>query len=165
MLPPTQRPEHTEKYEGFYHLMSMKGDIQTAEMYFLVRDHDFEKFQEKKKLMAEVVKLINAEYGKEIVKLEMTDEDYNMRQKVEPVMHIIDLAKEAMVAASVEPIVNAIRGGTDGARLSYEGLPCPTLFTGGHYYHGPYEFITIRSMLKAVEVIVNIAQLAGKMKR
>ena len=162
MLPPMQRPEHTEKYEGFYHLMSLKGDVQKAEMYFLIRDHNFEKFQEKKKLMAEVVEQINLEYGKEIVKLKMKDEYYNMRQKIEPVMHIIDLAKEAMAVASVEPIVRAIRGGTDGARLSYEGLPCPNLFTGGHYYHGPYEFIPIPSMLKSVEVILNIAQLAGK---
>ena len=164
MLPPTQRPEHTEKYEGFYHLESLNGNVQTAEMYFLIRDHSMEKFQDKKKLLEEVVKQINLEYEKELVKLEITDEYYNMLEKIEPVMHVIDLAKEAMVAAGVEPIIKAIRGGTDGARLSYEGLPCPNVFTGGHYYHGPYEFIPIRSMLKSVEVILNIAQLAGKMK-
>jgi tripeptide aminopeptidase len=160
MLPPTQRPEHTEKYEGFYHLLSLKGNVVSAEMEFLIRDHNSEKFQEKKKLLEEVVKLINLEYGKELAKLEIADQYYNMLQKIEPVMHVVDLAKEAMVAAGVEPIIKAIRGGTDGARLSYEGLPCPNLFTGGHYFHGPYEFVPISSMLKSVEVILNIAQLA-----
>jgi tripeptide aminopeptidase len=161
MLPPTQRPEHTEEYEGFYHLLSLKGNVVSAEMEFLIRDHNSEKFQEKKKLLAEVVKLINLEYGKELVELEITDQYYNMLQKIEPVMHVVELAKEAMVAASVEPIIKAIRGGTDGARLSYEGLPCPNLFTGGHYFHGPYEFVPISSMLKSVEVILNIARLAS----
>ena len=165
MLPATQRPEHTEKYEGFYHLMSLSGNVESAKMNFLIRDHSMEKFQEKKKLLEEVVKLINLEYGKELVELEITDEYYNMLQKIEPVMHVIDLAKEAMVAAGVEPKIKAIRGGTDGARLSYEGLPCPNIFTGGHYFHGPYEFIPIPSMLKSVEVILNIARLAGRIKQ
>jgi tripeptide aminopeptidase len=165
MLPPTQRPEHTEKYEGFYHLMSLNGNVESAKMNFLIRDHSMEKFQEKKKLLEEVVRLINLEYGKELVELEITDEYYNMLQKIEPVMHVIDLAKEAMAAAGVEPKIKAIRGGTDGARLSYEGLPCPNIFTGGHYFHGPYEFIPIPSMLKSVEVILNITQLAGRIKQ
>jgi tripeptide aminopeptidase len=164
MLPPAQRPEHTEKYEGFYHLQSLNANVESAEMSFLIRDHSMEKFQEKKKLLEEVVKLTNLEYEKELVKLEITDEYYNMHQKIEPVMHVVDLAKEAIVTAGVEPIIKAIRGGTDGARLSYEGLPCPNVFTGGHYFHGPYEFIPIPSMLKSVEVILNIAQLVGKMK-
>lgn len=162
MLPPVQRPEHTENYEGFYHLLSINGNVTSAEMELLIRDHDFEKFDEKKKLLAGVVKLINLEYGKEIAELEITDQYYNMLQKIEPVMHVVDLAKEAMTAASVEPIIKAIRGGTDGARLSYDGLPCPNLFTGGHYFHGPYEFVVIPSMLKSVEVILNIVRLAGR---
>jgi len=163
ILPPTQRPEHTEKYEGFYHLISLKANVKSAEMELIIRDHNSEKFQEKKFFLEEVVKLINLEYGKELVELEITDQYYNMLQKIEPVMQIVDLAKAAIVAAGVEPIINAIRGGTDGSQLSYKGLPCPNLFTGGHYYHGPYEFVPISSMLKSVEVILNIAKLVGPM--
>ncbi|MCF7957861.1 MAG: peptidase T [Phycisphaerae bacterium] len=164
MLPPAQRPEHTEKYEGFYHLLSLNGNIETAEIQLLIRDHSFEKFAEKKTLLQAVVKLINLEYQKEIVELEITDQYFNMRQKIEPVMHIIDIARQAMLDADVKPNIKAIRGGTDGARLSYDGLPCPNVFTGGHNFHGPFEFIPIPSMLKSVQVILNIVQLAGKIK-
>lgn len=164
MLPPEQRPEHTEKYEGFYHLLSLKGNVEKAEMQFLIRDHDFEKFQEKKNLLQEIVKLINTEFGKNLVELELKDQYYNMLQKIEPVMHVVEMAKKAMQQAGVTPKVKAIRGGTDGARLSYEGLPCPNIFAGGHNFHGPFEFIPIPSMLKAVEVILNIAQMSPKLK-
>lgn len=163
MLPPTQRPEHTEKYEGFYHLLQMNGNVEKAGMQFLIRDHDFGLFEEKKNLMKQIVRLVNLEYGKEIVKLEIKDSYYNMRKKIEPVMHVVETAKKAMEMAGVQPKIKAIRGGTDGARLSYEGLPCPNIFAGGHNFHGPYEFIPVPSMLKAVEVILNIAKLVGKM--
>lgn len=165
MLPPTQRPEHTEKYEGFFHLLAMNGSVDEAELQYIIRDHDKTKFEEKKKLLAEVVKLINIEHGKEIVELEMKDQYYNMREKVEPVKYIIDIAEKAMIDAGVEPKIKAIRGGTDGARLSYEGLPCPNIFAGGHNFHGPFEFVPIPSMLKSVEVILNIAQAVGKVKK
>ncbi len=164
LLPPTQRPEHTEKYEGFYHLLSLKGNVETAEMQYLIRDHDFDKFEKKKKLLTEIVQIINLELGKKRIDLEITDQYYNMRQKIEPVMHVVDIAKKAMNQAGVKPKIKAIRGGTDGARLSYDGLPCPNIFAGGHNFHGPFEFVPIPSMLKSVEVILNIAQLIGKFK-
>lgn len=165
VLPPIQRPEHTERYEGFYHLLSLAGNVEKAEMQLLIRDHDFVKFEEKKKLLKEIVRLANFELGKELVKLELKDQYYNMRQKIEPVMHVVDIAKKAMQLAGVTPKIKAIRGGTDGARLSYDGLPCPNIFAGGHNFHGPYEFVPVLSMVKAVEVILNIAQLAGKIKK
>ncbi|WP_319503521.1 peptidase T [uncultured Draconibacterium sp.] len=165
LLPPTQRPEHTEKYEGFYHLLSMNGGVEKAELLYFIRDHDKTKFEEKKQLLTEVVKLVNLEYGKEIVELTMEDQYYNMREKVEPVKYIIDIAEKAMIDAGVEPKIKAIRGGTDGARLSYDGLPCPNIFAGGHNFHGPFEFVPIPSMLKSVEVILNIAQAVGKVKK
>ncbi len=162
MLPPTQRPEHTEKYEGFYHLMTLNGNVEKAEMQFIIRDHDFEKFEEKKKLLKEIVQLVNMEFGRDLVQMELKDTYYNMRKKIEPVMHVVERAKVAMKKAGIQPNVKAIRGGTDGARLSYEGLPCPNIFAGGHNFHGPFEFIPIPSMLKAVEVILNIAEIPGK---
>ena len=162
MLPPTQRPEHTEKYEGFYHLIQMKGNVEKAELQLLIRDHDSVKFENKKKLLGEIVQLLNLEISKPCVTVEIKDQYFNMRQKIEPVMHVVEIAKQAMLNAGVEPKVKAIRGGTDGARLSYEGLPCPNIFAGGHNFHGPFEFIPIPSMKKAVEVILNIAELVVK---
>lgn len=164
LLPPTQRPEHTEKYEGFYHLLSLNGNVEKADMHYLIRDHDFKLFGEKKKLLMEIVQLINFEYGRKLVHLEIKDSYYNMRKQIEPVMHVVEIAKKAMHQAGVIPKIKAIRGGTDGARLSYDGLPCPNIFAGGHNFHGPFEFVPIPSMLKSVEVILNIAQLVGKMK-
>jgi tripeptide aminopeptidase len=163
MLPTFERPEHTEKYEGFFHLTEIKGNVEKAEINWIIRDHDFRKFEEKKKLLTEIIQLINLRYGKVVAEIEITDQYFNMLQKIEPVMHVIEIAKQAMLQAGVEPKIKAIRGGTDGARLSYDGLPCPNIFAGGHNFHGPYEFIPIPSMVKAVEVIVNIAQLVGKM--
>jgi tripeptide aminopeptidase len=165
MLPSVQRPEHTEKYEGFFHLTSLNGNVENAELQYIIRDHDFGKFEEKKKLLKEIVDLINFQYTKNLVELEIKDQYFNMRQKIEPVMFVVEIAKQAMLQAGVEPKIKAIRGGTDGARLSYEGLPCPNIFAGGHNFHGPFEFIPIPSMIKAVEVIVNIAGLVGKMKK
>ncbi len=163
MLPPAQSPEHTEKYEGFYHLISLKGNVENAEMQYLIRDHDFAKFEKKKKLLAEIVQIINLELGKKRVVLDIQDQYYNMRRKIEPVMHVVDIAEKAMKQAGVAPKIKAIRGGTDGARLSYNGLPCPNIFAGGHNFHGPFEFVPTLSMLKSVEVILNIAQITGEM--
>lgn len=160
MLPAAERPENTEKYEGFFHLTDVKGNVEKAEIHWIIRDHDFQKFEEKKKLLTEIVQKVNAEYGKLVAEIEITDQYFNMRRKIEPVMHIVELAKQAMLQAGVEPKVRAIRGGTDGARLSYEGLPCPNIFAGGHNFHGPFEFVPVRSMEKAVEVIVNIVRIA-----
>jgi len=163
MLPVDQRPEHTEKYEGFFHLTQLSGNVENAEFQYIIRDHDNAKFEEKKKLLKEIVDHVNFQYGKNLVELEIKDQYFNMRQKIEPVMHIIEIAKQAMLQAGVQPKIKAIRGGTDGARLSYDGLPCPNIFAGGHNFHGPFEFVPIPSMVKAVEVILNIVQLGGKM--
>ncbi len=165
MLPATQRPEHTEGYEGFYHWLSFNGNVEQADLQCFIRDHDFGKFEEKKKFLQEVVSLINSEFGKNTVELDLTDQYYNMRQKIEPVMYVVDIAKEAMIKSGVEPKVRAIRGGTDGARLSYDGLPCPNIFAGGHNFHGPFEFVPIPSMLKAVDVILNIVKLVAENKK
>ena len=164
MLPADQRPEHTEKYEGFFHLTQLTGNVENAELQYIIRDHDAVKFEEKKKLLNEIVGHINFQYGKKLVEIEIRDQYYNMRQMIDPVMHIVEIAKQAMLKAGVEPKIKAIRGGTDGARLSYDGLPCPNIFAGGHNFHGPFEFVPIPSMVKAVEVILNIANLACQIK-
>ena len=162
-LPSDQRPEHTEGYEGFFHLTSFEGDISLTKMEYIIRDHDLAKFEAKKNLMKEVCQLINLRYGHAVVSLEIKDQYYNMRQKVEPVKYIVDLAEQAMKDVGVTPKIKAIRGGTDGARLSWDGLPCPNIFAGGHNFHGPYEFVPVQSMQKAVEVIVRIAELVAKL--
>lgn len=161
-LPPDQRPEHTDGYEGFFHLTSFEGDVSLSRLEFILRDHDLPKFEAKKKLLREICSLINLQYGQGTVSLEMNDQYYNMKQKVEPVKYIVDLAEQAMNEVGVIPKIKAIRGGTDGAQLSWKGLPCPNIFAGGHNFHGPYEFIPVQSMQKAVEVIVRIAELVAK---
>jgi tripeptide aminopeptidase len=161
-LPTDQRPEHTEGYEGFFHLTSFEGDVSLTKIEYIIRDHDWAKFENKKNLMKEVCSLINLRYGPETVTLELADQYYNMKQKVEPVKFIVDLAELAMKDVGVTPILRAIRGGTDGAQLSWKGLPCPNIFAGGHNFHGPYEFVPVQSMQKAVEVIVRIAELVAK---
>ncbi len=160
MLPAVQRPEHTEGYEGFFHLLSFNGNVEKAELQYIIRDHNMKKFNAKKDLLINIVQLVNQEYGQELVHLELKDQYYNMKEKIEPVMYVVDIALEAMMKADITPDVKAIRGGTDGARLSFEGLPCPNVFAGGHNFHGPYEFIPVRSILKAVEVILHIAERA-----
>ncbi len=162
-LPSDQRPEHTEGYEGFFHLTSFKGDVSLSKLEYIIRDHDLAKFEAKKNLMKEVCQLINLRYGQGTVSLEINDQYYNMKLKVEPVKYIVDLAEQAMKDVGVPPKIRAIRGGTDGARLSWEGLPCPNIFAGGHNFHGPFEFVPVQSMQKAVEVIVRIAELVAKM--
>ncbi len=161
MLPADETPATTEGYEGFYHLVGMKGEVEQSELSYIIRDHDREKFENRKALVAECVKRINEKYGNEIVTVELKDQYYNMRQEVEPLMHIIDIAFGAMKEAGVEPKVKAIRGGTDGAQLSFKGLPCPNIFAGGLNFHGRYEFVPVQSIEKAVKVIVKIAELTA----
>ena len=157
-LPAEQRPEHTEKYEGFYHCLSFQGGVDKTTLQFIIRDHDMELFKKRKSLISEACHFLNERYGKGTVELELTDQYYNMREKVEPVKYIVDLAEEAMKELGISPKIKAIRGGTDGARLSFMGLPCPNIFAGGHNFHGPYEYVPVRSMVKAVEVIIRICE-------
>ena len=161
MLPADETPATTEGYEGFYHLVGMKGEVEQSELSYIIRDHDREKFERRKAFVAECAGKINEKYGNEIVKVELKDQYYNMRQEVEPLMHIIDIAFGAMKEAGVEPKVKAIRGGTDGAQLSFKGLPCPNIFAGGLNFHGRYEFVPVQSIEKAVMVIVKIAELTA----
>ena len=162
MLPRHETPEHTEKYEGFYHLVGMEGTVEKSSLSYIIRDHDRDRFERRKKEMQHLVNKINAEFGEGTATLELRDQYYNMREKVEPVMHVVDLAFEAMEAVGVKPNVKPIRGGTDGARLSYEGLPCPNIFAGGHNFHGRFEYVPVQSMDKAMMVIVKIAELLEK---
>ena len=161
MLPAGERPEHTEGYEGFYHLVGLEGDVDHATLNYILRDHDRARFEQRKATMAHIADALNAELGEGTVTLDMHDQYYNMRQQIEPVMHVIDIAKEAMLAAGVTPRVQAIRGGTDGAQLSFKGLPCPNIFAGGLNFHGRFEFVPIQSMEKARDVIVKIAELTA----
>jgi len=159
MLPVDQRPEYTTDYEGFFHLIDYNGQVEHTTFRYIIRDHDLDKFQAKKKLIQDCVEFMNLKYGDGRVTLELVDQYFNMREKVEPVKYIVDIAEEAMNAVSVDPIKKPIRGGTDGSKLSYMGLPCPNVFAGGHNFHGKYEYVPIQSMEKSVEVIVKIAEL------
>lgn len=161
MLPRWETPEHTEGYEGFYHLIGFEGSVEKTVLTYIIRDHDHDRFERRKKELEHLTRKINHEFP-DCASIEITDQYYNMRSKVEPVMHIVDLASEAMKEAGIVPNVRPIRGGTDGAQLSFMGLPCPNIFAGGHNFHGRYEFVPVRSMEKAMEVIVNIARLAAK---
>ena len=158
LLPVDQRPEHTEKYEGFFLLINMSGTVEDTSMVYIIRDHDKEKFAAKKALMTEAAEYLNKKYGAGSVELEITDSYFNMREKIEPVMEVVEVAKKSMEEVGVTPIIKPIRGGTDGARLSYMGLPCPNIFTGGHNFHGKFEYISIQSMKKSVEVIVKVVE-------
>ncbi|HBH48042.1 MAG TPA: peptidase T [Bacteroidales bacterium] len=159
MLPTNERPEYTDGYEGFYHLIDFTGSVDYTKMAYIIRDHDKDKFVQKKEMMIKVVDHLNLKYGSGTVKLILVDQYYNMREKIEPVMHIVELAKKAMEAVDVIPDIKPIRGGTDGSRLSYMGLPCPNIFAGGHNFHSRYEYVPIKSMEKSVEVILKIAEL------
>lgn len=161
MLPANERPEHTEGYEGFYHLIGITGDVEQTTISYIIRDHDRERFESRKQQIEQLVEKTNAEYGEGTATLELRDQYYNMREQIEPVMHIIDTAFAAMKAVGVEPHVKAIRGGTDGAQLSFKGLPCPNIFAGGLNFHGRYEFVPIQNMEKAMNVIVKIAELVA----
>ena len=156
LLPASQRPEHTEGYEGFFHLLGMKGTVEESQLNYIIRDHDMTKFQEKKAVMKAAAAWINAKYGQGTLELQIKDSYFNMRGHIEPVMYVVDRAKAAMKAAGMEPREVPIRGGTDGAQLSYRGLPCPNLCTGGENYHGRFEFIPVEDMEKCVDMLVNI---------
>lgn len=162
LLPVFEIPGYTEKYEGFYHLDEFNGNVSKVDMFYIIRDHSREKFEEKKVLMTKAVQFINDKYGADTVEMKMSDSYYNMEEKILPVMHIVETAREAMEMAEVEPKIVAIRGGTDGARLSYMGLPTPNIFTGGHNFHGKYEYCVVESMEKAVEVMKNVITLYTK---
>ena len=158
LLPVFENPMYTEGYEGFYHLDEMSGNVEETQLNYIIRDHDHEKFEQKKKFFTETADFLNRKYGEGTVSVEVTDSYYNMKEKIEPCMYLIDTAKEAMKACGIEPEVVPIRGGTDGARLSYMGLPCPNLCTGGYNYHGKYEFIPVASLKKTAEVLVEIGK-------
>ena len=156
LMPAAQRPEHTEGYEGFIHLTGMKGDVEEAELHYIIRDHDMEKFRQKKALMESAAAFIKAKHGENAMELEIKDSYFNMRGCIEPVMHIVERARKAMAAVGMKPEEVPIRGGTDGARLSYEGLPCPNLCTGGENYHGRFEYVPVEDMELCVKMLVEI---------
>lgn len=160
-LPRLETPEHTEGYQGFFHLHNVKGDVEETVLEYIIRDHDRKKFEARKALFEKLANELNSQYGIETIVVEIKDQYYNMKEKVEPVMHIVDIAEEAMKQLNIEPIIKAIRGGTDGSQLSYMGLPCPNIFAGGHNFHGRYEYVPVESMIKATEVICKIAELAA----
>lgn len=163
MLPPEQRPEHTENYEGFFLLNDMKGTVEDTTMNYIIRDHSMKKFNEKKNLIKAAVMYLQLKYKDACIEIEVKDSYYNMREKIEPVMYVIDLAKKSMEELGIEPHIRPIRGGADGARLSYKGLPCPNLFTGGHNFHGKFEYISVQSMEKARDLIVKIIENTAKL--
>lgn len=156
MLPRWETPEHTQGYEGFYHLVGMQGTVEETTLSYIIRDHDRARFESRKREMEHLVRKVNREYGDGTADIVLRDQYYNMKEKVEPVMHVVDIAKQAISDAGVEPTVKPIRGGTDGARLSFEGLPCPNIFAGGENFHSRFEYLPIQSMEKAMQVIINI---------
>ncbi|WP_144519964.1 peptidase T [Bacillus pumilus] len=158
-LPSDESPEYTEGYEGFFHLTKFVGEVEEAELQYIIRDFDKDKFNDRKALFEKIANDLKAIYGENSINLKIQDQYYNMREKIEPVKHIVDIAHEAMENRSVTPVIEPIRGGTDGSQLSYKGLPTPNIFTGGENFHGKYEFISVENMVKATEVIVEIARL------
>ena len=162
MLPATETPEHTEDYEGFYHLYSVNGSTEKATLNYIIRDHSFDKFEARKNFVESCVKAMNEKYGEGTVECAISDQYYNMKEKIDPNMHVIDIVLQAMQESGVAPKVEPIRGGTDGAQLSFKGLPCPNIFAGGLYFHGPHETVSIQVMEKAVEVIVRICAITSK---
>jgi peptidase T len=167
-LPKDEVPERTKGYEGFFHVHHLNGTIEETTLELIIRDHDKNKFEKRKKLVEKITKKINkkfaAQFGEDIATAEIKDQYYNMKEKVQPVMHIVDIAEKAMKQLGIKPIIKPIRGGTDGCQLSYMGLPCPNIFAGGHNFHGKYEYVPVESMQKAVEVIVKIAELTAEKK-
>lgn len=161
LMPTHETPETTTEYEGFYHLLHMEGNVEKANLTYIIRDHDADKFEQRKAFIQKAAAWMNAQYGENTVQVTLTDQYYNMRRQIEPVMHVIDIALEAMKACHVSPRVRAIRGGTDGAQLSFKGLPCPNIFAGGLNFHGPHEFLPISSLEKASEVVVKICELTA----
>ncbi len=164
-LPANEVPEKTEGYEGFFHLHNIKGDVERTEVYYIIRDHDRNKFEARKALFAKTAEDLNTKYGKKIFATEIKDQYYNMREMVEPVMHIVAIAEQAMLDLGIKPLIKAIRGGTDGSRLSYMGLPCPNIFAGGHNFHGRYEFVAAEAIEKATNVILKIVDLTKNRRK
>lgn len=158
-LPALEAPEHTEGYEGFYHLISFNGDVEQTKMYYIIRDHDKEIFAARKNRIENIVDSLKERYGKDAIHLELNDQYYNMGEKIKPVMEIVDIAQQAMESLDIKPLIKPIRGGTDGSQLSYMGLPTPNIFTGGENFHGKYEFISVDNMIKAVETVIEITKL------
>ena len=161
-LPRLETPEHTEGYQGFFHLYAVKGEVEETVLEYIIRDHDKEHFEARKEVMQKLTDELNQPYEREVVTIEIKDQYFNMKEKVEPVMHIVDIAEEAMKQLDIKPLIKAIRGGTDGSQLSYMGLPCPNIFAGGHNFHGRYEYVPVESMIKATEVICKIAELTAE---
>lgn len=159
LLPEYEAPEYTEGYEGFYHLLSINGDVEETTLSYIIRDFDKKKFEDRKKTLEKIAQSLQEKYGKERIILEINDQYYNMREKIEPVFEIVEIAKEAMQNLHITPIVEPIRGGTDGSQLSYMGLPTPNIFVGGENFHGKFEYVSVESMVKATEVIIEIVQL------
>lgn len=162
VLPKDEVPELTEGYEGFFHLSKISGSIELTELKYIIRDHDKDKFEARKQLMQDIVAKMNTDIEEADISIEVKDQYFNMKEKVEPIKYIVDIAEEAMKELHITPILKPIRGGTDGAQLSYKGLPCPNIFAGGHNFHGKYEYVPLESMVKASEVIVKIAELTAK---
>jgi len=161
-LPKNETPEKTEGYEGFYHLHNMEGNVEDSLLHYIIRDHDRDKFERRKQYLIDLVDSMNSEFGSSIFEIEINDQYYNMKEMVVPVMHIVDLAEDAMKALNITPLIKPIRGGTDGSQLSFMGLPCPNIFAGGHNFHGRYEYEPLESILSATEVICKIAELTQK---
>lgn len=160
-LPTNEVPEKTTDYQGFYHLHDIKGDVEKTTLEYIVRDHDLEKFKERKETMKSLVSSLNQKNGEDIFSIEIKDQYFNMKEKITPVMHIVDTAAEAIKKENIQPIFKAIRGGTDGSQLSFMGLPCPNIFAGGHNFHGKYEYVPLESIEKATKVIINIAEITA----
>ena len=163
-LPRMETPEHTEGYQGFFHLYSIKGEVESTKLEYIIRDHDLRHFEARKEVMQKLTNELNEQYGREVIAIDIKDQYFNMKEKVEPVMHIVDIAEEAMKQLGIKPLIKAIRGGTDGSQLSYMGLPCPNIFAGGHNFHGRYEYVPVESMIKATEVICKICELTAEKK-
>ena len=157
-LPHNERPELTENYQGFFHLISFNGDVEHASLKYIIRDHDHQLFEQKKQEIRNLAEKINKDQGTPAIQVKLTDQYYNMREKILPVFHIVDTARKAMESLNIKPLIIPIRGGTDGSKLSYMGLPTPNIFTGGYNYHGRYEFIPVESMKQATKVIIRIIQ-------
>ena len=164
-LPRLETPEHTQDRQGFFHLYSVTGEVDSTQLQYIIRDHDKEHFEARKEMMLKLADELNSQLGEPCVSVEIKDQYFNMREKIEPVMHIVDIAQKAMEQAGIKPLIKPIRGGTDGSQLSFKGLPCPNIFAGGHNFHGRFEYVPIESIQKAIEVIINIAQLVGEEKQ
>ena len=163
-LPELETPEHTDGYQGFFHLSSMEGKVEETTLSYIIRDHNKNHFEARKAMIQNLADELNNQYEREVVVIEIKDQYFNMKEKVEPVMHIVDIAEEAMKQLGIKPLIKPIRGGTDGSQLSYMGLPCPNIFAGGHNFHGRYEYVPVESMIKATEVICKIAELTALKK-